>query len=315
MVQNTPLFGPVAITPKKDVVMLDSKSWISLGSTELHAQVDPLGAQLSVLRDPSGRDLLWNGDPAFWTGRAPILFPIVGELAGGQCRVAGKTYHLSRHGFARAKRFDVVATTATTALFRLKADESTLPIYPFQFELDVRFAISDTTLSLTSTVRNLGDAPMPASFGYHPALRWPLPYGRERAAHFIEFEKDEPAPIRRLNGLGLLRPEGFPTPVAARRLKLEDGLFQQDAVILDEVRSRSVAYGAADGPRIRVGFPDSPYLGIWTKPGAPFICIEPWHGLADPDGFSGNLTGKPGVFIVPPGGGQTMEMTITLLSG
>ena len=292
--------------------MPDPQTWISLGSTDLHVQVDPLGAQLSVLRDRDGRDLLWNGDPTFWSGRAPILFPIVGELAGGKYRLGGDIYRLSRHGFARGKRFDVIAATTTTALFRLKADESTLPIYPFQFELDVRFAVSGTTLSITGSVRNIGAVLLPASCGYHPAFRWPLPYGRERAAHFLEFAMDEPAPIKRLNAIGLLSPESFPTPVAARGLKLEDSLFERDAVIFDQVRSRSITYGAVDGPRIRVGFPDAPYLGVWTKPGAPFICIEPWHGIADPDGFSGELTTKPGIFTVAPGGLQTMEMTITV---
>jgi galactose mutarotase-like enzyme len=287
--------------------------WIPLSSAELHAEVNPLGAQLSVLRERAGHDLLWNGDPSVWNGRAPILFPIVGELAGGSYRLAGKSYRLSRHGFARGKMFEVVAATAATATFRLKADETTLPLYPFRFELDVRFAVSGATLSLTTSVRNVGGESMPASFGYHPGFRWPLPYGQERAAHFIEFTGDEPAPIRRLNTVGLLSPERHPTPVANRRLVLEDALFQNDVVIFDQVRSRSVTYGAADGPRIRVSYPDAPYLGVWTKPGgAQFICIEPWHGIADPEGFSGDFTQKPGVFTVAPGGVQSIEMTITL---
>jgi galactose mutarotase-like enzyme len=241
------------------------------------------------------------------------LFPIVGELAGGKYRLAGEVYHLSRHGFARGKRFEVVSSTATTALFRLKGDESTFPIYPFQFELDVRFAITGATLTVSSFVRNIGDTPMPASFGHHPAFRWPLPYGQDRAGHVIEFASDEPASIRRLNAIGLLKPDSYPTPVAHRRLVLEDALFEQDVIIFDQVRSRSVTYGAGSGPRIRVGYPDAPYLGVWTKPGAPFICIEPWHGHADPDGFSGDLTVKPGVFTVAPGGVQSIEMTLTLL--
>jgi len=287
--------------------------FIPLSSADLHAEINPLGAQLSVLRDASGRDLLWNGDPAFWTGRAPILFPIVGELAGGHYRLGDKTYSLSRHGFARGKPFKVVAATTTTATFRLQSDETTLPLYPFQFELDIRFAVNGATLAVTTAVRNLGATNMPASFGYHPGLRWPLPYGRERAAHFIEFAADEPAPIRRLDAAGLLSPASVPTPVFNRRLLLEDGLFTNDAVIFDQVRSRSVTYGANDGPRIRVSFPDAPYLGIWTKPGAPFICIEPWHGMADPAGFAGDFTAKPGVFTVAPGGVQSIEMTLTLL--
>jgi galactose mutarotase-like enzyme len=287
-------------------------SWIPLRSAELHAEVNPLGAQLSVLRDADGRDLLWNGDPAVWAGRAPILFPVVGELAGGKYHLEGKSYPLSRHGFARGKPFNVVAATASSATFRLSADESTLAVYPFQFELDVRFAVNGATLAVLASVRNLGNTNMPASFGFHPGFRWPLPYGRDRSAHFIEFATEEPAPIRCLDSAGLVRPEPHPTPVSNKRLLLDDSLFTNDALIFDQVCSRSVIYGAADGPRIRVGFPDAPYLGIWTKPGAPFICIEPWHGIADPAGFNGDFTVKPGVFTVAPGGVQSIETRITL---
>lgn len=287
-------------------------SWIPLRSAELHAEVNPLGAQLSVLRDADGRDLLWNGDPAVWAGRAPILFPVVGELAGGKYHLEGKSYPLSRHGFARGKPFSVVAATANSATFRLSADESTLAVYPFQFELDVRFAVNGATLAVLASVRNLGNTNMPASFGFHPGFRWPLPYGRERSAHFIEFATEEPAPIRCLDNAGLVRAEPHPTPVSNKRLLLDDSLFTNDALIFDQVCSRSVSYGAADGPRIRVGFPDAPYLGIWTKPGAPFICIEPWHGIADPAGFNGDFTAKPGVFTVAPGGVQSIETRITL---
>ena len=296
--------------------MADQHSaWIPLKSDDLQVEINPLGAQLSILRDRSGNDLLWNGDPAVWSGRAPILFPIVGELAGGAYRLGGKTYRLSRHGFARGKAFEIVAATATSATFRLKADETTLQLYPFQFELDVRFALSGATLSVMTSVRNVGEESLAASFGYHPGFLWPLPYGHERAAHFIEFANDEPAPIRRLNSAGLMAAEPQPTPVANRRLLLEDSLFRNDVVIFDQVRSRSVTYGGPDGPRIRVGFPDALYLGVWTKPGAPFVCIEPWHGITDPEGFSGDFTAKPGVFQVAPGGVQSIQMTLTLMGG
>ncbi len=239
-----------------------SNPWISLSSGELTAEVDPLGAQLSSLRDAAGRDLLWNGDPAVWTGRAPLLFPIIGELAGGCYRVGPATYHLSRHGFARGKLFKLIDSSPSTATFRLQADAATLQVYPFRFELDVHFALEGPSLSVTTLVRNLGAETMPASFGYHPALRWPLPYGRERAAHFIEFAVDEPAPIRRLDARGLLTPASHPTPVVNRRLMLDDGLFEHDAVIFDQIRSRFVTYGADDGPRIRVSYPQTPYLGV-----------------------------------------------------
>ena len=108
-------------------------------------------------------------------------------------------------------------------------------------------------------------------------------------------------------------PERFPTPVVQRRLALQDALFQNDAVIFDDLRSRSVTYGAADGPRIRLSFPDAPYLGIWSKPQANFICIEPWHGVADPQGYAGNFSDKPGVFMVAPGASMAAKLAIKLL--
>ena len=291
-----------------------NQPWVQLSSADLQVEVNPLGAQLSVLRDRGGRDWLWDGDPSIWAGRAPILFPTVGEVAGGSYRVGEKSYRLGRHGFARGKLFEVVTTTAARATFRLKADPATLEIYPFQFELEVRFEVSGPELSVTASVHNLGSADMPASVGFHPAFRWPLPFGRARAAHYIEFEHDEPAPIRRLNSAGLLSPVPHPTPVIGKRLTLEDGLFQPDVVIFDQFRSHKLIYGAQDGPHLEVAYPDATYLGIWTKPGAPFVCIEPWRGIADPEGFTGDFTTKPGVFPVPPGGTGSINMTLTLVA-
>jgi galactose mutarotase-like enzyme len=288
-----------------------TRPWISIRSGTLTATIDPLGAQLSTLKDGT-QDLLWDGNPALWAGRAPILFPIVGALAGGSYRLGGKTYPLSRHGFARGKPFSIVNTTPSGALFRLSADDSTLPVYPFHFELDVQFAIGGATLSVTTTVRNKGTVDMPASVGYHPGFRWPLPYGQPRSSHFIEFELAEPDPVRRIGSDGLLTPSPQPTPVGGRRLALADALFQDDVVIFDRVKSRAVTYGGERGPRIRVSFPDAPYLGVWTKPGAPFICIEPWHGITDPQGFDGDFTEKPGVFILAAGESLSTTMDISL---
>ncbi len=295
--------------------MVGSSAWLTVRSAALAAQIDPLGAQLSSLRDPAGRDLLWDGDPAFWNGRAPLLFPIVGTLAAGTYRLGARSYALPRHGFARGRQFAVVSATEDGALLRLQADEATLAVYPFRFALLVHFEVAQATLTVTSTVANEGDVPMPASFGYHPAFRWPLPYGGARAEHTIEFEREEPEPIRRLDGAGLVLHARFPTPVSARRLNLADGLFTDDVVIFDAVRSRSVTYSAGAGPRLRVQFPDTPYLGVWSKPGAPFICIEPWHGMSDPVGFSADFAHKPGVFTLPPGGRRDMRMQVTLESG
>jgi galactose mutarotase-like enzyme len=290
----------------------DESTWISLSSKDLSARISPLGAQLSELRDSAGHDLLWNGDPAVWSGRSPVLFPIVGALAGGAYRLGQTTYVLSRHGFARGKQFEVLEANAGAVLLRLDADESTHAIYPFEFQLDLQYEITGVSLTVTALVRNNGATDMPASFGFHPAFRWPLPFNRPRASHFIEFETDEPAPIRRLNSQGLLTKTRHPTPIKARRLMLDDALFKDDALILDEVRSHSVTYGAEEGPRILVSFPETPYLGVWSKPGN-FICIEPWHGIADPEGFAADFTQKPGVFNVVPDATIEIRMEVTLV--
>ncbi|HTY94558.1 MAG TPA: aldose 1-epimerase family protein [Steroidobacteraceae bacterium] len=291
----------------------DQSDWITIRSTGLSATIDPQGAQLSLLRDAAERDLLWRGDPAVWAGRAPILFPIVGMLVDGQYRSGGRRFALARHGFARLRRFEVAETGPASATFRLSADAQTRALYPFEFELDVNFAVEEATLALTAWIRNRGDGEMPASLGFHPAFAWPLPFGEDRAAHFIEFERDEPAPIRRLDGHGLLTAEPSSTPVENRRLQLRDELFGSDALIFDRIVSRSVTYGSEVGPRIAVGFPGVPYLGLWTRPGADFICIEPWQGVADAVGFSGELKDKPGMLIVPPGKAACVGMTISLL--
>jgi len=285
---------------------------LQLRSGHWTVEIDEQGAQLSRLRDAEGRDLLWNGDAAFWSGRAPILFPIVGALNGGHYTWRGQRYVLPRHGLARTRRFEVVRETDHEAVFRLCADADTVKIYPFQFELNVAFRIEGTTLEIEAGVRNLGDEPMPASLGFHPAFRWPLPYGAARGAHFIEFAFDELAPIRRLDAAGLLTDARHPSPVRQRRLALDDSLFAEDVVIFDQLESSQLRYGADSGPKLTVSFPGATHLGLWTKPGAGFICIEPWRGVADPVGFDDGFAAKPGLFTVQPGGTGTLLMRLDL---
>lgn len=287
--------------------------WIRLRSEDLTAEIDPLGAQLSILRDRAGRDLLWNGDASVWAGRAPILFPIVGALAGGTYRLGAEAYSLPRHGFARGSAFQTLRVTDTGAAFVLRASEFTRRVYPFEFELEVRFELDAATLMVRSLVRNPGPVTLPASLGYHPAFRWPLPYDNDRASHFIEFGSDESAAVRRLDAAGLLTAEQQPTPASGRRLALRDSLFTNDAVIFDGLRSQSLSYGADNGPRLRLSLFDAPYLGVWTKPGANFICIEPWHGVADPQGYAGDFRNKPGIFSVGPGAERAIDMSVSLM--
>jgi galactose mutarotase-like enzyme len=285
-----------------------------IASELLRVEISALGAELAAIRDSAGRDLLWNGDPAFWSGRAPILFPVIGMLRDGRYRFGGQDYAMPKHGFARRSVFEVLPGAADAVTMRLDATPATRAIYPFEFRLDVTFAVQASALSITATIANLGDGSMPASFGFHPALRWPLPFGRPRAEHAIRFAEPEPAPVRRIDSDGFLTPTRHPTPVEGDHLRLRDDLFVDDALIFDQLGSRSVRYGASSGPGIKVRFDDFATLGVWTKPGAPFICIEPWRGFSDPEGFSGDIRDKPGIMEIPAGGSRALSMRLELRS-
>lgn len=287
--------------------------WITIANEHLTAAINPRGAELSSLKDGVGRELMTDADPKFWTGRAPLLFPVVGKPAGETIRVDGRAYPMKQHGFARRLRFTVIDQGNTRALFRLTASAETRAQYPFDFALDVLFRLDDATLCTEVTVHNPADTPLPASFGFHPAFAWPLPYGRDRADHGIAFARDEPAQLRVIAADGTIAAGTKPSPLDGRTLHLADDLFANDALVWDPVRSTRVTYGASDGPSLEIAFPDTPMLGIWTKPGAHYICVEPWHGIADPTGYDGELAEKPGIFLVPPGGSKHIFMSVTLV--
>ena len=284
---------------------------VSIRGEGLSAEINPLGAELHALRDADGRDLLWDGDPTFWTGRAPILFPVIGVVNGNVIRVDGTEYPMAKHGFARRSRFAVATRSNSSVTFRLEADDETRKHYPFDFQLDIAFTIDAGALTLAATVHNRGDTLMPASFGFHPAMRWPLPFGGARADHRLRFDSAEPEPIRRIDSEGLVRPQPEATPIGGDTLVIRDDLFTDDAVILDAPHSRGAAYGAPGTPGLRVEW-DLPQLGIWTKPGAPYLCIEPWAGMADPEGFTGDIFDKPGIVTIAPQSAQTFTMRIAL---
>lgn len=286
--------------------------WITITSGALTARINPLGAELSSLTDAGGRELMTDADPAFWTGRAPLLFPLVGKPAGEVIRVDGVEYPMTQHGFARRSRFELVDASADAVTFRLRDDAATRASYPFAFTLSAHFHVEGSTLDIAVRIDNPGDVPLPASFGFHPALAWPLPGGAPREDHRITFAADEPAPLKRLVD-GLIAGER-PSPLQGRTLSLSDALFIDDALIWDHVRSQAVTYGTDTGPRLAITFPDTPQLGVWSKPGARFVCVEPWHGLADPVGYAGEFRDKPGVFMVPPGGAKRIGMSVTLVN-
>jgi galactose mutarotase-like enzyme len=292
-----------------------AQDWITIAAPGgWRAEINPQGAELSRLQARDGSDLLWDGDPAFWTGRAPILFPIVGALNGNSYRYRGETYPLAKHGFARHSRFDILDAGDDRVLLRLAASETTREIYPFGFQLDLTFTVAGDALTLSASVANLGKQDMPFSFGFHPALRWPLDPGGERDNARILFDLPEPEPVQRIDAAGLIA-RSEPSPVEDRCLALRDALFTDDALIFAPAASRGVTYGAhpdgVAGRQLRVEFPRFPDLGIWTKPGAGYICIEPWQGHADPAGFTGDIFAKPGVLRLQPGDSWQAAMVIS----
>ncbi len=287
---------------------------ISLRSPLLSARVNPTGAELWSLADAAGRPLMTDADPAFWTGHAPLLFPFVGRLRDDTYRLDGKAYHQPKHGFARRRDFTLVARDAASATFRLEADAETRKVYPFDFRLDMAFVLEGATVRMTATVSNRGAADMPFSFGYHPAFAWPLPYGAAVGDHRIVFEKPEPAPIRRVRAeLGLIAPEPVASPVEDRVLAPTYAMFEGDALIWDRLESRSLTWGAPGGPVLKIDFPNTPWLGLWQKPGARYLCVEPWAGMADPVGFTSDVWEKPGIMRLAPGGERAFRMDVTLV--
>lgn len=289
--------------------------WVRLSNGTLSAAINPHGAELSSLTDAQGRELMTDADPRFWTGRAPILFPVVGAPSGGAIRIDGVAYAMPKHGFARHSDFAVVEASTTRAVFALVDDQVTRAVYPFAFRLEIAFDLHDATLTTEVTVANPADEPLYASFGFHPAFAWPLPYGRARADHRIVFAADEPGTLKAIAGDGTIAPGEMPSPLQGRVLPLADALFAHDALVWNPVHSPAVRYGADAGPQLDIAFPDTPMLGIWTKPGAAYVCVEPWHGIADPQGYDGEFRDKPGVFAVAPRGEKRMAMSVTLVDG
>lgn len=289
----------------------------TIASDDLTVRIAALGAELLSITDASGAEWMTDGDPAFWSGHAPILFPIVGELAGGVMRLDGREYALTRHGFARRREFDLVEQGEGHVALRLSDDEATREVYPFAFDLELHYAVEGETLSIAAIVRNTGEAVMPFSIGFHPGFAWPLPGGGEKLKHRIVFDKREPGPIRRLDADGLIRAYEETNVGEDGALTLRPILFEADAMIWDQPASRALTYEgeASEGLRpaaIAMAYPDCPMLGIWQKQGADFICIEPWAGIADPAGFDGDFRSKPGVMELAPGEDRSFALAITI---
>ncbi len=272
----------------------------SISGPGLRATIARKGAEIVQLGDDQGREVLWPGT-APWQRHAPNLFPIVGRLKDDRLRHAGREYRLTQHGFARDRDFHWLEATATGCRLELRDDAATRALYPFQFRFEIAYEAAADGLSVTFTVANPGPDMLPASFGAHPAFRWPLLPGLDKQAHCLTFSHDETAPIRRVAN-GLVHPRGFAPPIRSRHLPLDQTLFDEDAIILDAPASAWLRYTAPGAPVVTVAWDSGfPHLGIWSRRDADLLCIEPWHGMSSPEGFDGDIADKPGIMRIPPG--------------
>jgi len=268
-------------------------SIISLSNDVISAQINTLGAELCSLKNTENKDFIWEGDPAYWGKHSPVLFPIVGTLKNNTYTHNNKEYILTRHGFARDMEFELVDQTANTATFSIQSNSTTLASYPFQFELQIQYTLFHSTLEIAYKVINKDNSAIPFSIGAHPAFA--LPGNFEN--YSLEFEKVEPLEYTLLeNDLVSTQTETIATN--SNFVPLTHKLFERDALIFKKLESKSLTIVEKEIPRLKVHFEDFPNLGIWTKVGAPFLCIEPWFGYSDTTETNGNLFEKEGIIVL-----------------
>jgi galactose mutarotase-like enzyme len=286
---------------------------VTIGNGRLTAIVAAKGAELQSLVPADGRDVMWTGDADVWPWHAPNLFPIVGALDNDELVHDGVRYPMKQHGFLRHSPCELLETGPEACTFCLTDNPDTREQYPYAFALTIGYRIVDDRLDCTFKLHNPDKVTLHASIGVHPGFRRPLG-NTARDAHVVLFDQPEPAPIRRLGGRTMAA-DPRPTPVEGRVLVLRDVLFDEDAVIFDRLVSRKITYGAPGGPAVEIEFADFPDLGIWAKPGiSPFVCLEPWQGMASPAGFAGDFSEKPGVVALAPGATRTWHYSIRILA-
>ncbi len=270
---------------------------VFLENDSLRVSILPRGAELQSIYNKQNRtEYLWNGDPAFWAKRSPVLFPIVGTLKNDTYYYEGKPYRLSRHGFARDKEFTVSGQSSTSIIFTLVSDDSTLPVFPFAFRFDIIYTIEKETVTTTYRVTNTGDKVMYFSVGGHPAFKVPLSFECSYDEYSLEFNETEDAPRWPISADGLI--ETTPTPMLehCEQLSLSKELFYKDAIVLKQLQSNKVRLICETSDTgLLFDFSGFPYLGIWAAKNADFVCIEPWCGIADSVAANQQLAEKEGI--------------------
>ncbi len=278
---------------------------IIIRNSDLTVTINPFGAELHSIRNQKGEELLWQGDPSVWSGRAPILFPVAGSFKDLKYRYNGVTYDMPQHGFARKRDFRLGAHSETSASFILDGQEEN---YPFAYCLTVTFTLSGPSLRVAYTVENKGANEMYFGIGAHEAYACP-----EGIEHYhLEFPDDETLTNHLLTG-PLRNYETVEMPLENHRLMLSPQLYESiDTLVFATLKSRSVTMRKNDLSRfVRVDFDGMDNLLLWQKMGAKYFCIEPWTHAPEFIDHDGDITHKPGVRVLKSGESQDIVHTIT----
>ena len=267
----------------------------------LRVTVADAGAELVSVYDKSRKlERIWTGNPEVWNRHAPVLFPFVGKVAGGRYRIGGQEYTMkTQHGFARDRNFTCLSASAQEVVHRLCADEQTLAIYPYSFCLTIRHRLDGRHLQVEWTVENDGKERMYYSIGGHPGFL--LPPGIRKEDCFLLFPEADT--LRYISA----DPAGFALTGNVRTLKLVDGRIPYgkdipDTWIFEDGQVRRVGIATPDGsPYVRMDCAQFPMLAVWANPAGPFICLEPWFGRTDDEGFEGSIDQKKDIQMLEPG--------------
>ena len=274
----------------------------TLENQHLKISLSNHGGELhSIKGKKDNTEFLCSGDEAYWKYHAPILFPIVGKVFNGKYTVDGKTYELPQHGLARVRDFEMIEQTKNSISFELKYSEDTLKVYPFKFSLIIKYTLNDINLSIDYIVKNLDTKEMYFSIGAHPAFMCPIENDKFDDYYF-EFNEKENASIMQLVGPGYFSKEEKPYLKDENIINLSTDLFKNDALVFKNLKSNKISLKSKNHKKyLEFDFGEFPYLGLWTKDtGAPFVCIEPWFGHADFDGFNEEFKDKAAIQSLMP---------------
>ncbi|MCE6987880.1 aldose 1-epimerase family protein [Dyadobacter sp. CY323] len=277
----------------------------SIQNEYLKISVNETGAELSRIQSTvTGKDYLWDADPDVWASHAPVLFPVIGAIKNGFVKYNGNEYAVPRHGIVRNNaNVKLTDQTESSLSFGLKYSEETLAIYPFQFEFLITYQLDGQHIRVSHEVINHGSEEMLFSLGAHPAFRCPLHEGEVYEDYYLEFEALENDATWLLSKDGLVTSETRPVLEHTNILHLHSHLFENDALIFKHLVSKQVSLRSTKSGQVTtVHYQDFPYLGIWAKPNAHYVCIEPWLGIADSADSDQNFETKEGILKLIPGG-------------